>query len=547
MTESKARSPLEEWPIRPYVCLALNRMGIFDWNLDEVLIHMDGGALEVFDLDPDEFTSLPSDLGRRVPEEEASRLYAMVQQAVEDGSAGYGAYFRLRRRDGTMQWTHTQGRILRDEAGTARRIVGIVRDAGGELRHVLAREAQDEERRRQAGLVEALSESLANASTVREVISVLTGARGMGRLGAVSLQLAMVEDGRVRLLVHGTVRTPESEVTRLEDPLPMNEAMRTQRPLFLTSPQELVRRYPAMRRPVEALKVTAAGYLPLTARGTSLGGLGLLFWGKREFPPEERNLLRAISVAIAQGLRGAVLSEQEHDLAESLQQAMLPRGIPRVEGACVAVRYRSARVGRDVGGDWYDVISLPGGRVAAVIGDVQGHDTRAATLMGQLRIVLRAYAAEGHPVAAVMSRASAFLRDLEGERFATCLYVEHDPATGSLRMVRAGHLAPVVRAADGTSRVLAVPGALPLGVAAQFGEREWPVHEGRLERGDTLLMCTDGLIERPGWDVDEGMRTLAGTLSEGPAELEELADWLAGVRGHGPDEDDMALVLLRRD
>ena len=109
-------------------------------------------------------------------------------------------------------------------------------------------------------------------------------------------------------------------------------------------------------------------------------------------------------------------------------------------------------LGRDIGGDWYDLIPLPGGRVGAVIGDVQGHDTHAAAVMGQLRIVLRAYAAEGHTPATVMARASVFLHELDTDRFATCLYAEADLATGVVQVVRAGHIDPLIRHADGSCR-----------------------------------------------------------------------------------------------
>lgn len=110
----------------------------------------------------------------------------------------------------------------------------------------------------------------------------------------------------------------------------------------------------------------------------------------------------------------------------------------------VAARYVPTGGGLQVGGDWYDVIPLPSGRFALVIGDVQGHDVRAAGLMGQLRIALRAYASEGHRPDAVLSRASRFLHGIGDEdpadaRFATCVYVEVDPATGVLDIARAGH------------------------------------------------------------------------------------------------------------
>ncbi len=121
----------EDWPAHPDPILALNRMGSFDWDLDTGLFHMDAQAHEVFDVRPDEFDGRPESLSARVPAAEGRRLDTLVAQAMKDGSENYGTYFRLRCRDGTLRWTHTQGYIRRDETGRPRRIVGIVRDATG--------------------------------------------------------------------------------------------------------------------------------------------------------------------------------------------------------------------------------------------------------------------------------------------------------------------------------------------------------------------------------------------------------------------------------
>lgn len=274
--------------------------------------------------------------------------------------------------------------------------------------------------------------------------------------------------------------------------------------------------------------------------------MGLLYNDRRSFTVDERNVLVALGSSIAQSLQRAMLYEQEKDLAQGLQQAMLPRAIPSVPGADVAVRYRSAKLGRDIGGDWYDLIPLPGGRVGAVIGDVQGHDTHAAAVMGQLRIVLKAYAAEGHTPATVMARASVFLHELDTERFATCLYAEVDLSTGVVQVVRAGHIDPLVRQLDGTSRRMTVVGGLPLGLSAEFGRLEYPVSTIELDPGETLLLCTDGLVEQPGADLDDGMQTLAALIASGPDDVRDLADLLIDVAEERGGEDDVALLLLRR-
>lgn len=387
----------DDWPAHPDLSLALNRMGSFDWDLDSGLMHMEQAALDVFDLRADEYDSKPTTLGTRVPPDEGVRLDAMVTQALKSGRANYGAYFRILRRDGTLQWTHTQGFVQRDATGRPRRIIGIVRDATQELADATARHELDEERRRRTSLVEATTAALAHARTVQDVIDVLKNSQGLAHLGATSLVMGLIEAGRIHLVADGPegAFVPGTRYTRTDEQYPMSEVVRTLGPRFIESAEDFAASYPVLWPHISHLGITSAAYLPLIAQARPIGALGLLYSDKNGFTGDERNLLVALGSSIAQSLQRAMLYEQEHDLAEGLQQAMLPRRIPDVPGAQIAVRYRSARLGRDIGGDWYDVIPLPGGRVGTVIGDVQGHDTHAAAVMGQLRIVLRAYAAEG--------------------------------------------------------------------------------------------------------------------------------------------------------
>jgi serine phosphatase RsbU (regulator of sigma subunit)/anti-sigma regulatory factor (Ser/Thr protein kinase) len=542
-------------PVHPDRILALNRMGSFDWDLDTGLLHMDAQAHEVFDTRPEEYDGRPETLAARLPAAEAHRLDALVAQAMKNGSENYGAYFRLRCRDGTLRWTHTQGYIRRDETGRPRRIIGIVRDATRELAEIEARRdqaAEDEARRRQTNVVQLTTAALAHARTVDDVIDVLKDTHGLTRLGATSLVMGLVEAGRIRLVADGPDGSfvPGTRVTRIDEPYPMSEVVRTLSPRFIESPEEFAQRYPILWPHITDLNITSAAYLPLIAQARPIGAMGLLYSDRRGFSPEDRNVLVALGSSIAQSLQRAMLYEQEMDLAQGLQQAMLPRSIPSVPGADVAVRYRAATIGgalgRDIGGDWYDLIPLPGGRVGAVIGDVQGHDTHAAAVMGQLRIVLRAYAAEGHPPATVMARASVFLHELDTDRFATCLYAEADLATGVVQVVRAGHIDPLLRDTDGTCHRVSVEGGLPLGLSAEFGRLAYPVGTIELDPGQTLLLCTDGLVEQPGADLDDGMKTLTALIATGPDDVRDLADCLIDVADERGGDDDVALLLLRR-
>ncbi|MGY3678226.1 SpoIIE family protein phosphatase [Streptomyces sp. TE33382] len=538
----------DDWPAHPDLSLALNRMGSFDWDLDSGLMHMDRPALDVFDLSPEEYDNRPESLAVRVPTDEGIRLDGLVSQALKSGSTNYGAYFRIQRRDGTLRWTHTQGFVRRDPAGRPRRIIGIVRDATQELADSTARLEVDQDRRRRTSLVEGTTAALAHARTVKDVIDVLNNSQGLAHLGAASLVVGLLEAGRIHLVADAPdgAYVPGTRYTRTDEPYPMSEVVRTLTPRFIESAEEFAASYPLLWPSISHLGITSAAYLPLIAQARPIGALGLLYGDKEGFTADERNLMVALGSSIAQSLQRAMLYEQEHDLAEGLQQAMLPRRIPEVPGAQVAVRYRSARLGRDIGGDWYDIIPLPGGRVGAVIGDVQGHDTHAAAVMGQLRIVLRAYAAEGHSPATVMARASVFLHELDTDRFATCSYAEVDLTTGVVQLVRAGHVDPLVRDGDGSCRRLPAEGGLPLGLSAEFGRLEYPVSTVELDPGQTLVLYTDGLVEMPGTDLDEGMQLLTAMVTNGPQHLQTLADQLCEAVDERGGEDDVAVLLLRR-
>ncbi|WP_328297100.1 SpoIIE family protein phosphatase [Streptomyces sp. NBC_00435] len=566
-------TPQVEWPARTDTSLALNRMGTFDWDLDSGQMYLDTTALEVLDLRPEEFSGTPAGLRIRLGPGEEARLDARVAQALKAGRSHYGAYVRSRARDGSPGWTHFQGHILRDPDERPYRIIGIVRDAAHDPGEPGAAGERDEGRRRMTGVVERTTAILAHARTVNDVTDVLKDPEALGHLGAVSVMLGVVDGARIHLVAEGQLGAyvPETEYTRIDAPLPMSEAVRTLRPVYLGSREEFRRRYPSLWPYVEPLSVRSGVYLPLIAQGRPVGALGLLYAREGDFDAEERNVLMALGSGIAQSLQRAILFEQEHDLAEGLQRAMLPRRIPEVAGARIAVRYRAARMGRDIGGDWYDVVPLGAGRVGVMIGDVEGHDTDAAAVMGQLRIALRAYVAEGHTPGAAMARAAAFLRDLETERFATCTYADIDLFSGMTQLVRAGHLDPVVRRGDGSCHRVHVAGGLPLGlpspgpsaagsasgtVPGTSSGTGYPVTSLELHPGDTLLLCTDGLTERPGRDAgtadgsdadaDIGMRELMEAVRDGPTDVEELADVLCDLVGDSGGGDDMALLLLRR-
>lgn len=224
---------MDEWPAAPGLSLALNRMGTFDWDLTSGQLHMDRSALDVFDMEPEEYDGRPETLGSRVTPAEATRLDALVSQALKNGSVHYGAYFRVRLRDGTARWTHTQGYVRRDATGRPQRIIGVVRDATQELTEYSDRPAADDEHhRRNTSVVDSTTAALAHARTVQDVIDVLKGSHGLEHLGATSLVMGLLEAGRIHLVAEGPEDSfvPGTRWTRVDEQYPMSEVVRTLAP-----------------------------------------------------------------------------------------------------------------------------------------------------------------------------------------------------------------------------------------------------------------------------------------------------------------------------
>ncbi|MEV7888844.1 SpoIIE family protein phosphatase [Streptomyces sp. NPDC002817] len=329
----------------------------------------------------------------------------------------------------------------------------------------------------------------------------------------------------------------------LDEHLPGVETLTTGKPLFFDSMQQLTDAYPGI--PLDATE-GARAFLPLIASGRPVGSCILGFDRPRTFTGEERSVLTALAGLIAHAMDKARRYESEAALARGLQQALLPRRLtdhPLVE---TAGRYLPGTQGMEVGGDWYDVVEAGDG-LALVIGDVQGHGVQAAATMGQLRSAVRAFALGDRPPDEVMSGTNHLLIDLDPGQFASCCYIRLDPVTGLARVARAGHPPPLLRNPDGSTRVLDLPGGVVLGVDP---DARYPVTELRIEPGAVLALYTDGLVERPGIDIDDGISALRVALARAgapTARLAGVADWLTAAARQAVDRpDDIALLLATR-
>ncbi|HJS27115.1 MAG TPA: SpoIIE family protein phosphatase [Actinomycetota bacterium] len=233
--------------------------------------------------------------------------------------------------------------------------------------------------------------------------------------------------------------------------------------------------------------------------------------------------------------------EREHRIADTLQRSLLPASFPEMDGVSIAARYVPAERGLAAGGDWYDVIALGAGRVALVIGDVAGHGLEAASLMGQLRTAVRAYALEGHPPTVVAERTDALMHEVAEDEMATLLFVALDVEACSATIVCAGHPPPIA-IGPGGARLLEVDLAPPLGFGPRSGFR---ASTATVQTGDTLLLYTDGLIDRHDLAIDLGLRRLlAAAEANREADPDELCDQLLSAMVSGDVSDDIAVLAV---
>ncbi|MFJ1969281.1 SpoIIE family protein phosphatase [Streptomyces sp. NPDC087903] len=385
-----------------------------------------------------------------------------------------------------------------------------------------------------------LAATLTEAVGVQDVVAQAAD-QLMPALGASAMALMAVEDGRLRMLGH---RGYSSTLMDRFDNLPLTTDTPAARVTancaaqFFNSFEDLRLTYSDA---VHMDDKASWAFLPLLASGRAIGSLVLAFDRPRHFPPAERAVLTSLAGLVGQAIERARLYDTQHAVARQLQAALLPRHLPTVPGLQVAARYRPADRGVEVGGDFYDLIRLDDTTVAAVIGDVEGHDIDAAALMGQVRTAMHGYATVEASLDDVLARTNRLLIDLDADRFASCLYVHLDLADQTAFLASAGHPPALLRHPDGRTEVLRPPPGLLLGIENQT---HYLAIEFPMPPGCVLVLYTDGLIEQPGVDPDDATTTLATLVTHtDPSDLDAMADTL--IR-HSPEpHDDVALLLIR--
>ncbi|MFD5335058.1 SpoIIE family protein phosphatase [Streptomyces hawaiiensis] len=288
--------------------------------------------------------------------------------------------------------------------------------------------------------------------------------------------------------------------------------------------------------------------------------------GSEPFGDRDRDLAVELAARAAVCIDNARLYRREHERALILQRSLLPPGDPEASGLDIACRYLpgSVNTGRpsEVGGDWFDVIELPGHRTALVVGDVMGRGLRAAVAMGELRTAVRTLAQLDLEPAEVLSQLDEIARglgapggvqqatraarrpreaDLSEVYLATCVYAVYDSVTRRCTFANAGHLPPVLVEPGEPALMLDVPPGLPLGVGGEpFEEVEVELPEGAL-----LALYTDGLVESRDHPLDEGLQAFVSALSDPAQPLEDVCDHVLNTLDTHHGEDDIALLMAR--
>ena len=301
-----------------------------------------------------------------------------------------------------------------------------------------------------------------------------------------------------------------------------------------------------LREITKQLRPRSAAIVPIPGSEGTIGALTLATTATsgRRLGAEDVKLLEELARRTATALENARRFEFQREAAQTLQHSLLPARLPDLPAVGFAARYLPGKGGADVGGDWYDVVAVPYGGIGLVMGDVVGRGISAASLMGQIRNALRAYAFEESDPAVVLGRLNALFTGWSAiDQMATLLYAVFDIETGQLRIASAGHPPPVIRKSDGSSALLEHVRGTPLGATTGAS---YVTHTVELDADDVLLLYTDGLVEDRSTPLDTGIAALRTAVSGRVGDLDQFCARLVDLTLAGRSvDDDVALLAMR--
>lgn len=511
------------------------------------------------------------------------KAVADLRQALQDEQPVTTTLLNYRK-DGTAFWNQLSITPVFDGEGTLVSFVGVQTDVTERVRveddrkaafaaeRAARRDAEEAHAAADAARVEA-ERAQSRLALMAEATSTMSATLDMsdllGRLASLCVPLLadwvfltlVDEHGVVRATAHRHRDGRDAELaemallhaSNLPEASPTRRSLVTNEPVLVeqVTPEwiEQVFPLPATAELFRTLGGVSAVTVPLVARRRMLGAMALVMAEEgRAFSSEDVDLARDLSRRAAMAMDNVRLYQQEHTVAETLQRSLLPE-LPEIPGITAAAHYLSASSAADIGGDFYDLLHLPDGSVGLAIGDVVGHDVAAAAAMGHLRGLLRACAwdaGDGDP-GEILGRVDRLVQGLDVAPMATMTYgrVERPSAEGEpwrLQLANAGHPPLLLRHVDGTVEMLDGVTGMLIGVDVTHRRASRSVE---IPSGATLVAYTDGLIERPGEDMDHGIAALVQRLQDAPVDDDPAALCVHAV-GDDPDRrDDVAVMALR--
>jgi serine phosphatase RsbU (regulator of sigma subunit)/anti-sigma regulatory factor (Ser/Thr protein kinase) len=460
---------------------------------------------------------------------------------VEEGSVGWAAIPLVTSR-GPRAALHLSFRTPRQLGDEEReRLLSMVAQCSGALERTELYEGERRSRLR-AERLQGMTTLLSNALSTTDVAGVVVD-EVAGAVDATAVAVAAVQDGHVSgtLAVSGSGVELEPLLTDEVIDGPAATAIRGQRSLAFESGAELLEAFPDVQ--LDHVPLGPVLVVPLVAARNANALLVASWQEPRRVADDDRTLVAALAGQAAQALERARRFESEQTIAETLQRSVLPTSLPRVQGVELAARYLPGSAELDVGGDWFDALQLPDGKLGLVVGDVVGKGVQAAATMAQLRNATRAFSLERLKPASVLARLNRLADEMLDTSFATLAYLWLDPVSRICRMSSAGHPPPLVAIPDGRVELLEKVRGLPLGTGMQARYRQETIE---LPAGSIVLLYTDGLVERRGQSIDDGLELLRSEVAFAPKDPDRLLEHiLTYVVGSGERGDDIALLAAR--
>lgn len=445
-----------------------------------------------------------SDIGTRYP--------SLLEDTVAAGlasTASLALYGRGRRVIGAMGVAWAQAQTFTDAQKDEVRVVArLAADALGRAQML---EAERAARERTERLQRTMTALVASASLAEVTAAVFQHGPPFGASAA---RLALVDQQQPELLVTvNEVGFPESVDAEWDElpvsvPSPWREAATTSATVYLPAPEDLAARYPDANMLIRSSHQAWIA-LPLRSSGRTLGVLILAFPEPHPIDDgPDQIILTALGSAVADALSRAIQHDIDRDLVMSVQRSLLPATLPEHPKVRLGARYLPAETRYGIGGDWYDAVLLPGGRILLLVGDVAGHGLKAAITMGQMRSAARALAST-HGPAALLDALDQFAGSGPDVLSATAAVAVIDPAERTLRYCLAGHPPLLLRDPDGTLAMLGEARGPLIG----FGAGNRPERVVTFLPGSCLVLFTDGLVERRGETIDTGFARLGTALT----------------------------------